>query len=354
MHFSASLLKAGVMYAAFKLLAEAEALAAATPAGGFADQNAFFAALKQQFHSADAVPAIRSAGAGLVPSYDKILTVDGFGPGGKLKVTFVPEFYHDFSVDQDLNKKYMEIRDADNLGDDDQGNKIENARSRAALARISHLYKMVIWSNNESAGECIRRLGYAYINVKLMEMDLFDKEHNRGIWIGGDYVGIAPRLEVDSVNDAKVATATTTRHMAELFSLIKLEKLPHSEDMQFLISEAQDFESSFISRAPPRLFGVGGVKVGVANIKPNTKPLGPDVYSEGIIFSWNGLPGETLPEDRDLSGIFSACWQNLRKDAIAADKPAHNVRSIDDAEFDGVAEVIQNTIRNFLNQTALP
>jgi hypothetical protein len=92
----------------------------------------------------------------------------------------------------------------------------------------------------------------------------------------------------------------------------------------------------------------------VANIKPNTKPLGPDVYSEGIIFSWNGLPGEKLPKDRDLSGIFSACWQNLRKDAIAADKPAHNVRSIDDAEFDGVAEVIQNTIRNFLNQTALP
>jgi hypothetical protein len=295
MHFSASLLKAGVMYAAFKLLAEAEALSAATPAGGFADQNVFFAALKQQFHSADTVPAIRNAGAGLVPSYDKILTVDGFGPGGKLKVKFVPEFYHDFSVDQDLNKKYMEIRDADNLGDDDQGNKIENARSRAALARISHLYKMVIWSNNESAGECIRRLGYAYINVKLMEMDLFDKEHNRGIWIGGDYVGIAPRLEVDSVNDAKVATATTTRHMAELFSLIKLEKLPHSEDMQFLISEAQNFESSFISRAPPRLFGVGGVKVGVANIKPNTKPLGPDVYSEGIIFSWNGLPGEKLP-----------------------------------------------------------
>src|SRR5262245_13711654 len=41
MHFSASLLKAGVMYVAFKLLDEAEKLAKDTPAGGFANQKAF-------------------------------------------------------------------------------------------------------------------------------------------------------------------------------------------------------------------------------------------------------------------------------------------------------------------------
>jgi hypothetical protein len=129
--------------------------------------------------------------------------------------------------------------------------------------------------------------------------------------------------------------------------------------MQLLISEAQVSEPSFISRAPGRLFQVGGVKIGVANIKPNTKPLGPDVSSEGIIFSWktdDALEGEKLPKDRGLSDIFTACWQNVRGDAIAADKPAHNVRTIADTEteWDGVAEVIQNTIRNFINQTALP
>jgi hypothetical protein len=357
MHFSASLLKAGVMYAAYKLLAEAEALAASPPTGGFKDQKGFFAVLQKQFNSSDAVPEITKVGAtaGLVPRYADILKVEGFG--GELKVTFVPEFFRSVPEDRELYNAYLRIRHDQRLGKDADGNKIENADSRAALAAVSHMYKMIVWSNNTSAGECIRRLGYAYINVKLMEKDLFDKEHTKGIWIGGDYVGVAPRIEVDSVNDDKVATATTTRHMAELFSLIKLEELPHSDKMQLLISEAQVSEPSFISRAPSRLFQVGGVKIGVANIKPNTKPLGPDVSSEGIIFSWktdDALEGEKLPKDRGLSDIFAVCWQNVRGDAIAADKPAHNVRSIDDAEYDGVAEVIQNTIKNFLNQTALP
>ncbi len=353
MHFSASLLKAGVMYAAFKLLAEAEALAAAPPSGGFANQNAFFAVLKQQFNSADAVQAIKTAGAGLVPRYSDILKVDGFAGSGKLTVTFVPEFYHSFSEDQDLNKKYLDIREADSLGDDSDGNPIENARSQAAFDRIGLMYKMIVWSHNKSAGECIRRLGYAYINVKLMEMDLFDKENTKGIWVGGDYVGIVPRVEVDTLNDDKAALVTTTRKMVELFSLIKLEKLPHSDDIQFLIAEAQQFEPSFISRVPSRLFTVGGVKVGVANLKPNTKPLGPDVYSEGIIFSWitdGALPDEKLPKDRNLSGDFAMCWQNLRADIIKADLAGHNVSN----KFDGIAEVIENAFQDFLNQTAVP
>lgn len=352
MHFSASLLKAGVMYAAFRLLAEAEDLAKATPAGGFADQNALFAALKQQFNSADAVPRIRNAGAGLVPAYDKILTADGVDADGKLSVKFKPDFYHDFSVDQDLNKTYVDIRERDGLGDDENGNPIENDASRAARALISHLYKMVVWSDNHSAGECIRRLGYAYINVKLMEKDLFDKTNDRGIWIGGDYELVFPRVEVDSVNDDKVALATTSRHMAELFSLIKLNKLPHSLDMQFLISEAQQFEPSFISRVE-RLFNVGGVKIGVANIKPNTKPLGPDVFSEGIIFVWDttgALPDEKLPKDRNLSGDFTMCWQNLRANVIKADLAGHHVSN----KFDGIAEVFENAFQDFLNQVAVP
>jgi hypothetical protein len=211
---------------------------------------------------------------------------------------------------------------------------------------------MVVWSDNHSAGECIRRLGYAYINVKLMEKDLFDKKNNIGVWIGGDYEAVVPRVEIDSVNDGKVALATTSRHMAELFHLIKLEKLPHSLDMQFLLSEAQQFEPSWLSRVE-RLFSVGGVKVGVANIKPNKKPLGPNVYSEGIIFSWNtegALPDEKLPKDRKLSGDFTMCWQNLQADVIRADLDGHNVST----KFDGIAEVFENAFQDFLNQVRVP
>src|SRR5262249_40352761 len=355
MHFSASLLKAGVMYAAFKLLDEAEALAKALPAGGFSNQNAFFAALKQQFHSSDAVASITKVGSGLVPRYADILKVTGFG--GILTVKFVPEFYRSIVEDHALYQAYEDIRIADNLGEDANGNPIENARSLAALRKVSHLYMMIVWSSNTSAGECIRRLGYAYINVKLMEIDLFDKDHTKGIWVGTDYVGISPRIEVDSVNDDKAALVTTSKHMGELFSRIKLGELPQSQGMKELLVEAQQSEPSWLTRHGSRTFNVEGVKIGVANLKPNVKPLGPNVYSEGIIFAWDttgALPDEKLPKDYGLNGDFAACWQNLSADAIAANRPAHNVSDVKDSEYDGIAQIIENAFQDFLNQIPVP
>jgi hypothetical protein len=119
MHFSASLLKAGVMYAAYKLLAEAEALAVASPKGAFKDQKAFFAALQRQFNSSDAVPEITKVGAtaGLVPRYTDILKVEGFG--GDLNVTFVPEFFRSVPEDRELYKAYVKIRHDQGLKKDD-------------------------------------------------------------------------------------------------------------------------------------------------------------------------------------------------------------------------------------------
>ena len=347
MHFSASLLKAAAMFAAFKLLAEARALAKTPPAGGFANQAAFFAALKQKFNSADAVPDITSAGpvVGLEPRYRDILEVTGFG-GSSLTVKFTPSFYKSLTEDNALHKDYRDIRRADGLGDDAAGNPIENARSRAALAKVSHMYRMIVFSENFSAGECISRLGYAYINVKLMDAKFYDRTTKKGIWVGGDFRG-GPRIEVDSVNDGKVAIATTTRAMAQLFSQIQLGLLIDAESsagMKELLVEAQRFESSWLTRGGSRLFLVEGVKIGVANLKPNDPPRGPDVYSEGIICTWDttgALPDEKLPPDRGLSGEFAVCWQNLRKDSIPT-------------EFDGVAEVVENSIQDFLNQIAIP
>lgn len=347
MHFSASLLKAAAMFAAFKLLAEARALAKTPPSGGFNNQAAFFAALKQKFNSADAVPEITSAGpsVGLEPRYPDILEVTGFG-GSSLTVKFTPSFYKSITEDGALHKAYRDIRRDDNLGNDADGNPIENARSRAALAKVSHMYRMIVWSENFSAGECIRRLGYAYINVKLMEAKLYDRNTQKGIWVGGDFRG-GTRVEVDSVNDGKVAVATTTREMAQLFSQIQLGLLIDAESsagMKELLAEAQRFEPSWLTRDGARLFLVEGVKIGVANLKPNAPVKGPNVYSEGIIANWDttgALPDEKLPKDRNLSGILAVCWQNLREEQIAT-------------KFDGVAEVIENTVQDFLNQTKIP
>lgn len=346
MHFSASLLKAAAMFAAFKLRAEAQALAATPPAGGFANQTAFFAALKQKFNSADAMPAITSAGpaVGLEPRYNEILAVTGFG-GGSLTVKFAPSFYKSITEEKALQKAYEDIRVADNLGEDADGNPIENARSLAARAKMSHMYLMIVYSDNGSAAQCIRRLGYAYINVKLIDAKLFHRNTGKGIWVGGDFGG-GVRVEVDSVNDDKAAVVTTTREMAQLFSQIQLGLLidaPSSVDMKDLLREAQRTEPAWVSR-DTRLFLVDAVKIGVANLKPNTPPKGPNVYSEGLIATWDttgALPTDKLPKDRGLSGVFAVCWQNLRKDTIPT-------------KFDGVAEVIQNSIRNFIDQTPIP
>jgi hypothetical protein len=342
MHFSASLLKVAPMFAAFSLREEARKLAAP---GGFANANAFFNALKGKFSSADAVLPIRTAGVGLEPRYTDILSVTGFG-GGTLAVNFIPAFYRSLLEDRALYNDYLDVRAAHNLGVDANGRPIENAASLAALARVSHLYKMIVPSNNASAGECIRRLGYAYINVKLMNAGLFNRDSSKGIWVAGDYVG-GTRVEVPSVNDGDVALATTSRQMATFFSLIQLKKLideSNSEEMQDLLQEAQRIDPSWLSMnisrtaEAVRKFKVERVKIGFANLKPNTPRTGPNVYSEGFIARWTGDAADLAK--RNLNGELAVCWQNVRVGSIASG-------------FDGIAEVIEKAFENFIKQTSI-
>ncbi len=297
-HFSASLMKVAAMYAAFSLRAEARKLAAP---GGFANEGAFIAALKLKFKSTDAVPSIQSAGVGLEPRYLDVLKVTGFG-GGTLQVEFNPSF-------------------------------------------VSHMSQMIVPSNNASAGECIRRLGYAYINVKLMNGGFYDRTTSKGIWLAADFVG-GTRVEIDSVNDGKVAQATTSRQMARFFSLIQLGTMideslldpalrTSNTEMKALLKEAHGVDAAWISKFGPRRFDFEGVKVGLANLKPNTPPKGEDVYSEGILLKWNADPA---PLPHNLSGDIAVCWQNLRKGAFDTGVPA-------------IAEMIEKAFSNFLNQT---
>jgi hypothetical protein len=80
-----------------------------------------------------------------------------------------------------------------------------------------HLEKMVVESDNDSAGFCIRALGYSWINglsqaAGFYEPDLTKRE---GIWLAGDY-GESPVVTIASVNDDMVKQATTCYHMAWL------------------------------------------------------------------------------------------------------------------------------------------
>lgn len=340
MHFSASLLKVAAMFSAYSLRAEARQLAAT---GGITDPNALFAALPGQFHSTDALPAIQSAGVGLNPRYKDILQATGSG-GGTLQIDFKPDFFTSIAVDHPLFAAYQVIHkhevDLGHIQEDE-----ENNVTLAALNKVSHMYRMIVPSNNASAGECIRRLGYAYINVKLMNAGLYDSKSTppKGIWLAGDYSG-GPRVEVDSLNDGKSAAATTSRQMARFFSLIDLGQLipPNANsgddnvDMKLLLLEAQGVDSAWISRFPPRKYDVEGVKVGLANLKPNTPPKGPNVYSEGVLLKWNSNTDKLT--EKNLSGQIAVCWQNLRESAYNTGVPA-------------IAGMIETAFLNYLNQT---
>lgn len=343
MHFSASLLKVAAMFAAYSLLAEAKALAAG--GGAFADETAFFAALGAQFKSTDAVPAIQSAGVGLKPRYKDVLKVTGFG-GGALTVDFTPSFFVPLDVDRPLFKHYQDVKkhevDAGHITDEQ-----ENPATLAELAKVSHMYKMIVPSNNVSAGECIRRLGYAYINVKLINAGFWDTASTppKGIWLAADFVG-GPRVEIDSVNDGKSAQATTSRQMARFFSQIDLGKLidpANSAEMKKLLREAATVDAPWISRFGIKLYKFAGVKVGLANLKPNTNPKGPDVYSEGVLLKWKSSGPEARPGDAgklthfNLNGEIAVCWQNLRKSAYTTGVA-------------GIADMIEKAFSNFLDQ----
>jgi hypothetical protein len=46
---------------------------------------------------------------------------------------------------------------------------------------------MIIISRDCDTAECIFRLSYPYINVKLMNEGYFNRDSMKGIWLAGDY-----------------------------------------------------------------------------------------------------------------------------------------------------------------------
>lgn len=291
MHFSASLVKVAAMFAAFTLRAEARKLAP-----GFTSAPAFLTALAGQFNSAAADLRIRNAGptVGLTPQYTQILKVTNGSP--------------------------VAVEFSDNFG--------------------QHLKAMIEDSSDPSSVQCIRRLGYAYINVALVNGGYFDTPTTNGIWLCGDY-GNGTRVEIQSVNDQDAAQVVSARAITKLFFDIVRNKAVDATadptahaDMRRLLANAN---LSWLP-ASGRLFTFKGRKVGVANLKPNQPPMGPDVYSEGLRLKWKGDASKLAT--LGLTGEISVCWQNLR------------VSAFDDGVV-AIAEMIEKSFSDFIHERPL-
>lgn len=340
--FSASLVKVAALFAAGQLLAAAKAaLPGAANAASFLTN--FNAAIQAEI-AANADDQVKNAhyppggtSVGLLPKTSSILQVTGFGTAAGPSVTFTPGF-------NGFNTK---------------------------------LSMMIVQSDDPAAGVCINRLGYGYISAVLNENSFFDQTltpgpdktgtTGRGIWLTANYAGNF-LVRIPCINDHNDCQLTTARQMCRLFSMIRLKQLPENDLdsntlMQSLLNEpkAGGTEPWLL---PGRSAGGGPSvaprfsfvqdKIGVAGLGTIQTP---NVYSEGLIIKWTGTrpPPDNTPQvdwfnnkidptnanpSIRLSGEIAVCWQNLLADNLPSG-------------FDGIVNVINSSVSDFLDQKAL-
>jgi hypothetical protein len=330
MDFSASLVKVAALFAAGQLLAAAKAAlpAAANSASFF---SSFNAAIQAEI-TANADARVKSATypsggipIGLLPKMANILQVANVGTP-TASATFTPSFN-------------------------------------------TNLSQMIVQSSDPASGVCIDRLGLGYISAVLNEKGFFDKTltpgpsragaTGRGIWLTADYAGHTI-VRIPCINDHDDAQLTTARQMCILFSKIRLKQLPETDLdtntlMQNLLNEPKTGPGHTApwlspSRGPgvAPLFTIVQDKIGFAGLGTAQTP---NVYSEGLIIKWSNSsqvdafnnkidPGNAHPDIR-LSGEIAVCWQNLLADDLGA------------TNFDGIIEVLNNSVSDFLDQKTL-
>jgi hypothetical protein len=289
MCYSASLLKVANLYAAHELRRAAREFSKSKT---FASPAAFFQEMAADFNpkiKGAALASVRQVGIGLVPRYTDIFTATGFTGGATPAVEFSDSF-------------------------------------------AKHMKQMIVPSNNESAGECTRRLGYSYINAALMAAKLYDAGGPTGIWLAGDYSeGKNPYVRIATINDGAAAQVTSTKELAQLFALIHKGKMigpTESDDMRKLLEASIPVDPPWIGRATVKKFTVLNNKLGKGPLKTNTM-----VYSEGSVLMWQGDAAKLAA--KKLTGEIAVCWQNLRADSI-------------NPPFDGIAGVVNQAFAAYI------
>jgi hypothetical protein len=281
MFYSGSLLKVAAMYAAFQLRVAVNDLAATFDAAVVDTPIKLFRKISDTFDKQidGSVPRIRSA-RGVTPA---------------MRVPKYPTVFQAAKVGGTWRLKFN-----------------DTAPNNFAI----HLRKMIVGSDNESAGFCIRALGYSWINGLLQSAGFlnFGFPGSEGIWLAGDYAK-QPTVEILSVNDDKVKQATTCFHIAWLFSLLHDKKLVKNtvnfatglsgnDEMRRLLELAVDHpDAPSLLKRVPRSFTVMQSKIGVGELKRGScRDADQDrcVYSEAAIL-------QHPPSGRK----FVVVWQNL-------------------------------------------
>jgi hypothetical protein len=294
-HYSASLLKAAAMYAAFDLRSSADQLATDN---GLTTWPAIESALISTFnpeidtHTPSQIsgsPLLRPEDKARKPNYSAVLQL---GAG--------PDFVVDFTPTQ-----------------------------------LNAFEDMIVHAHNAGATTTIHGLGYPYLNGKIADDGFF--EVDKGVWLAGDYTFGAgwPAARIPSKNDGPSAQATTATHLARLLTLLFDNRLVgslSSAAMQDLMGRAGKW-FHFTDIIPPTIiwpldgrFIATHSKVGVGPMKAG----GLSGFSEGLVVR------DTM---RDID--FVVVWQNAQDTLGAGGKPFRRT-------FEPVATIIEATISAFV------
>jgi len=296
MDFSGSLLKVGVMYAAFELRAAANRLVAAKGITSQADlTKALPAAFDKPVNDTADMRLRGKPGGRKSPTYDIILRFTGTPkPLGPV------EFTDAFGTNVD---------------------------------------EMIRISGDHQAGECIRALGYAYLNAALKTAGFFTpgarKGKEQGIWIAGDYES-SPQVRIAARNDTDGALVMTTEAMCRLVAMIETGELVndsalHGEsnlDMNdLLLSAAHGLDIPYISKVSSTSpFSIEKNKIGWAHL--GRGETGPAIASEASVLAWDTSEAAIAKKlaDHKLTGKLVICWQNVNNDEVT--------------HFDGIADIV--------------
>jgi hypothetical protein len=160
-----------------------------------------------------------------------------------------------------------------------------------------NLHKMIIDGDNNAAAKCIEALGYSWINGALNAGGFFLPEIKKGIWVGGTFTGSLEPIRIPSKNDGPAAQVAQTYMMANLYAHMFQETLvddgSSTEMLKKLNTSATigKFPSLLDDKRrglPPRNYKVTHSKIGLGALK-----TGAMVGSDGAIVEYKLSDGTT-------------------------------------------------------------
>lgn len=199
-----------------------------------------------------------------------------------------------------------------------------------------HLQDMIIKGDNNAAAACIQALSYSWINGTLTAGGFFFPEGGTGIWVGGTFTGSMTPIRIPTENDGDAAQASTCFDMANLFAHIYQHTLvdykstsendnTYSKLMEnmLIVSAALGNNESWLDfkrrkpHLPERNFKVTHSKIGLGPLKSREW-----VASEGAIVQ------------RNIGDLSKANFIVVFQNSFSDDDSVNALRSIVDRTID--------------------